>query len=453
MLHSLTSSRRSALKVGLFGLSGLSLADVLRAESTSGSTALKKSVILIWLDGGPSQLESFDPKPEAPAEIRGMFSSIGTAIPGVRFCELVPGLAQRADRLATVRSLHHATGDHFAAAHWVLTGHLGATAANLAPTHPSVGSCVARMQGPRRPAMPAYVGLPAAQSIYIFPGYQGAAYLGQEYQPFDVQPEQKYIGSGHEGAVEPPKFLKTLASTSPAAWSDRAGLLGGLDRLSREIDTSGSMTSVDQFSGRALDMILSREARVAFDMEREDVRVRERYGNGAWGHYTCMARRLIEAGVRFVTVDMPHWDHHSNLEKGHGQNMRVMDRAVSALIDDLEVRGLLEETLVLVVGEFGRTPKINKGLPGIDPVPGRDHWPGCFNAVLAGGGVKAGQVVGSTNSKGEHPVDRPIQPPDLLATVYRLLGIDTEHAFNDFSGRPKPILAKGRAIEELVGSV
>jgi uncharacterized protein (DUF1501 family) len=442
-------SRRAAIKAGLFGLSGLTAADWLRAREAAASTAASKAVILIWLDGGPSQLESYDPKPDAPAEYRGPFGAVSTSVPGVHVSELLPRQAKLMHKLALVRTLHHDNGDHFAAAHWMLTGCFGATAANLAQQHPSIGSYVARIQGPRRPSAPAYVGLPAAQSVYLFPGYQGAAYLGRAYEPFDVQPEQKYIGCSYGGPILKPKFLETLHIESRRDVDERARLIEGLDHVQRSLDAGGAMASSDAYQQQALEMLLSRRAREAFDMEREDLRVRDAYGPGPWGHYACMARRLVEAGVRFVTVDMPHWDHHSNLEKGHGANMRAMDQAVGALIEDLDVRGMLDEVLVLVMGEFGRTPRINQGLPN-DPVPGRDHWGQCFCAMLAGGGVRGGQAVGTTNPRAEYPIERPLRPGDLLATVYRLLGIDPEQTFNDHAGRPRSVLSEGEVVPELL---
>lgn len=442
-------TRRTALKAGFFGLAGASLPELLRASETSAE-ANSKSVILIWLDGGPSQLESYDPKADAPADYRGPFKAIATNVPGVQLSELLAGQSKLMDKISLVRTLHHDNGDHFAAAHWMLTGHFGSNAADRNQKFPSIGSYVSRVRGPRHPAMPAYVGLPAAQSIYIFPGYQGAAYLGRAYEPFDVQPNQKYIGHSFGGAIERPAFLDTLKVADSGQLNDRLGLMSRLDRIECELDKTGAMAGADKYQQQALDMLLSARAREAFDMDREDRRVRDRYGSGPWGHYACMARRLVEAGVRFVTVDMPHWDHHSSLEIGHGGNMRAMDRAVAALIEDLTERAMLDDVVVLVMGEFGRTPRINKGLPNIDPVPGRDHWGNCFSAMLAGGGVKGGQVVGQSDARAEYPIERPLKPSDLLATVYHLLGIDPTQTFLDHSGRPRSILANGEAIRELV---
>jgi hypothetical protein len=208
------------------------------------------------------------------------------------------------------------------------------------------------------------------------------------------------------------------------------------------------MDSMDRYQHQAVDMILGGKARAAFDIEKEDPKTRDRYGRGPWGHYTLMARRLVEAGVSFVTVDMPHWDNHSGIEKGHGTKLVRVDQAVSALLDDLQSHGLLDDVMVLVMGEFGRTPRLNKGQPGI-PIPGRDHWGNAISAMIAGGGFKGGQVVGATNDKAEHPIRHALTPADLLATVYRNLGIDITQSFEDHAGRPIPILPEGKAIQEV----
>lgn len=442
-------SRRGAIKAGALTVAGLTLADTFRNKAVASTVPQDKSVILVWLDGGPSHLESYDPKPEAPAEYRGPFQAIATNTPGIQFSENLAGQAKIADKMAVVRSLHHDTGDHFAAGHWMLTGRFGSNSANKEQVYPSVGSTIARACGSRQSGIPPYVGLPAAQSIYLYPGYQGAAYLGSTYDPFDVQPDQKYLGHSYGAEIKRPACLDNFTITDSGRFESRLSLLDRLDGVRRQLDRGGMMDSMDRYQQQAVDLMLSGEARNAFDMEQEDAKVRERYGPGPWGHYTCMARRLVSSGVRFVTVDMPHWDHHSNIEKGHGSSMRAMDRAVTALIEDLDERGMLDEVLVLVMGEFSRTPRLNSGQPGV-PVPGRDHWGNAISAMMAGGGVRGGQVVGATSHKGEYPVERPLKPGDLLATVYHLLGIDPELSFQDHAGRPTPIIDEGQAIREIV---
>jgi hypothetical protein len=442
-------SRRSALKAGFLGILGMSLPDLFRLRAQGSATAKDKAVILLWLDGGPSHLETYDPKPDAPAEYRGPYGVIDTNVPGIRISEMLPHHARHADKMVLVRSLHHDNGDHFAAAHWVLTGRLGSNFQQLAQKYPSVGSYVARVRGPNRPGLPAYVGLPAAQSVYLFPGYQGAAYLGPQYNPFDVDREQKYLAANSTMRVRTPKWLSSFDRLPAGQSQDRLGLLASFDKIRRDLDQSGIMDAMDRYQQQAIEMILGGKARQAFDIDKEDPRAADRYGTGPWGQYTLMARRLVEAGVSFVTVDMPHWDDHSNIKQGHGYKLPHLDLAVGALLDDLKDRGLLDSVLVLVVGEFGRTPRINNGQPGI-PIPGRDHWGNAFSAMLAGGGLRGGQVIGATNARGEHPVSRAMKPGTVLATIYHVLGIDPELSFKDHTGRPVPILDDPEPIREVV---
>ncbi|RPI80239.1 MAG: DUF1501 domain-containing protein, partial [Planctomycetaceae bacterium] len=398
-------SRRTALKAGFLGLSGLGLADILRLKAQGAAERSNRSVILLWLDGGPSQLETYDPKPEAPSDYRGPWDAIPTNVPGMLISESLPLHSRHADKMVFVRSVHHDNGDHFAGAHWMLTGRFGSTAVSLPQKYPSVGSYAAKVRGANQPGVPAYVGLPAAQSVYLYPGYMGGAYLGSSYNPFDVNREQAYLPANYGAPISPPKCLENFSNTAPGQTAARVDLLAKLDQLERQVDQSGRIDAIDRYQQEAVSMILGGRAREAFDMSKEDPRIADRYGRGPWGHYTLMARRLVEAGVSFVTVDMPHWDDHSNIKDGHGYKLPHVDMAVSALLDDLTQRGLINDVLVLVMGEFGRTPKINTGQPGI-PIPGRDH---CGNAisVLMAGAVRGGQIVGSTNSKAEHPVDRP----------------------------------------------
>lgn len=441
-------TRRTALKAGFFGLTGLSLADVLKARA-EGTASNDKAVILLWLDGGPSQLETYDPKPDAPAEYRGPYGSIQTNVTGIRISETLPLHARHADKMIFLRSMHHDTGDHFAGAHWMLTGRFGSTAANLPQMYPSVGSYIARVRGANRPGLPAYVGLPSAQSVYLFPGYMGAAYLGPAYNPFDVDREGRYLAANSTVPIGTPRSLQNFIQAQPGRIENRLGLVRAFDSARRDLDRSGTMDAMDRYQQQAVDMILGSRAREAFDLDRELPRLRDRYGPGPWGQYTLMARRLVEAGVTFVTVDMPHWDDHSNIREGHGYKLPHVDRAVAALLEDLQLRGLLDKVLVVVMGEFGRTPRLNTGQPGI-PIPGRDHWGQAMSVLLAGGGLRLGQVVGSTNARAERPASRPLRPHDLLATIYHVMGIDQNLSFRDHSGRPHPILDRGRPIEEIV---
>ena len=441
-------SRRSALKVGFLGLLGLSTADLLRLRAEGVAKRNGKSVILLWLDGGPSHFETYDPKPEAPREYRGPWGAIETNVSGIRISEQLPQHAKHADKMVFLRSVHHNTGDHFAAAHWMLTGRFGATSAAKEAKYPSVGSIVAKTHGANAPGIPAYVGLPSAESVYLYPGYQGASYLGGAYNPFDVHTRQKYLAANHTGPIEKPQCLEVLGGDA-ARMQSRVGLLSQLDLLRRDVDGRGVMEAMDQYQQNAVDLVTGERARSAFDIEKEDPKTRDRYGRGPWGHYTLLARRLVESGVSFVTVDMPHWDDHSGIEKGHGYKLPVLDQAVGALMQDLADRRLLDDVLVLVMGEFGRTPRINTGQPGI-PIPGRDHWGDCFSVMMAGGGLRTGQVIGASNARGESPIERPLTPSDVLSTVYHVLGIDTQQMFNDFTGRPIPMLDGGQPIREII---
>jgi hypothetical protein len=445
----LNRGRRAVLKAGVLSMAGLTLASQQRLIAEGAAKRSGKSVILIWLDGGPSQLESYDPKPEAPLEFRGPFDSIATSLPGIRFSELMPQQAKFADKMAIIRSMRHGTGDHFAGAHWMLTGRFGATTASKDIRYPSLGSCVSKLQGSNKPGLPAYVGLPSAESVYLFPGYQGAAYLGGEHDPFAVNNDSRYLHHSYNIKVEAPTCFKPPVGLDQSRAQDRSDLMRSLDRLRRDVDNTGVMDVMDSHHQSAMSLVFGGAAMEAFDISKEAPDVADRYGRNPWGQYTLMARRLVEAGVTFVTVDMPHWDHHAQLVEGHAPNMRAMDQCVGALMTDLVDRNLLDQVLVIVMGEFGRTPRINQGQAGL-PVPGRDHWGDAFSVMLAGGGLQQGVVVGATNARAEYPVEREVAPHDLLATVYRVLGIDPGTHFLDFSGRPVALVDKTDGIQELL---
>jgi hypothetical protein len=443
-------SRRSFLQAGFLGLAGLSLADFLCLQeqaAAAGSPGKKTAVILIWLDGGPSQLETYDPKPEAVSEVRGPYGAVKTNVSGIRLSEMLPNHAKWAHRMAIIRSVHHGTGDHFAAAHWMLTGRLGSTANNKDQMFPSVGAYTAAVRGPNRPDLPAYVGLPAAESVYIFPGYQGAAYLGSAFNPFDADPDNRYIGASPGKKIgTPPVFT---SKTDRPRLESRMGLLEKIDHVRAAADRSGALSSWDTYTQKAANLLLSPEVRKAFDLDAEPAKVAERYGDSPWCRYALLARRLVEAGVTFVTVDMPHWDDHSSIKTSIARKCLHFDHAVGALMQDLEERGMFDHVLVVAMGEFGRTPRLNQGLPN-DPVPGRDHWGSAMSVMMAGGGLRMGQVIGATNENSEYPVDRPFTPADILATIYHVLGIDPTQTFYDRQGRPMPILSSGEPIRELI---
>lgn len=423
------------------------MADLARLQAETNTKDTGKSVILLWLDGGPSQFETYDPKPEAPSTVRGPWGSIKTNVSGIDFSEMLPLQAKHADKMAVVRSVHHETGDHFAAGHWMLTGRFGSTSANKASVYPGVGACVSKILGGRN-GLPGYVGVPAAHAIYKYPGYMGGAYLGAAHDPFQVNMKQKYLAASSTAAIQPPPFLSSVSGDIDRT-RGRMGLLGKLDKLERYVDGSGMMETMDTFQQEAVSMVVGGNARKAFDMELEDEKIRDSYGRGPWGHYTLMARRLVESGCRFVTVDMPHWDTHSKIKIAMEQRLPHLDMAVSGLLQDLHDRGMQDDTLVVIMGEFGRTPKLNTGQPGI-PIPGRDHWGQSMSVILAGGGLKKGVVVGATNAHGEHPSERPLRPADVLATIYHVLGIDTHTSFLDHAGRPVPLVDGNKPIAELI---
>jgi uncharacterized protein (DUF1501 family) len=440
-------SRRSFLRAGFLGLAGLGLPDLLRAEraakAAGGPPPRDLSVILVWLDGGPPHHETYDPKPDAPDDFRGPLRAIDTAVPGIQVSELLPQHARLMDRMSVVRSMHHNNGDHFAAAHWMLTGYLGSNAANLAPQYPSAGSIIAKLKGPRASGMPAYVGLPQTHSIGLSPGYHGGAYLGVAYNPFSAD------GDPNNDKYEV-RNLALPQGVTPQRLDTRRGLLDAFDNARRDVDATGLMDGLDRFAQDAYAMVTSPAARAAFDIRKESPHLRDRYGRHQWGQSTLVARRLVEAGVRFVTLTFSGWDFHSSLEKGMHRVLPVLDNAVGTLVDDLELRGLLDSTVVIVMGEFGRTPRMNKaGVPGADPLPGRDHWGEVMSVLVAGGGFARGRVVGASNSRGEHPRDNPVTPADLLVTLYRQMGIDPETSFMNRSGRPITIGSTGRVISEL----
>ena len=418
-----------------------------QAAHATQSNKRDTAVILIWLDGGPSHLDTYDMKPEAPAEFKGFFDPIATNVPGIDVCELFPQHAKVADRFSIIRSLHHDSGDHFAGAHVMLTGYWGATGADTTPRYPGIGSIAAKVRGANAHGIPPYVGVPYSASVGLVPGYFGANYLGMGHNPFDT-------GSDPNAAGFQVNNLNLPGGMNVGRLDDRWALMQSFDRLRREIDRAGSMGALDTFNEEAFSMVASDAARRAFDISREDPRLRDRYGRHSWGQSVLLARRLVEAGVTFATCHFGGWDHHWNLEPGYKGNLPIVDQAVSALVEDLTVRGLLDRVLFMVVGEFSRTPRMNDGGNGGAPMsmgtPGRDHWGNAMSCLIGGGGLRGGQIVGATSPKGEYPSERPILPEDVLATVYHVLGIDYHQSFLNHAGRPIPILPRGEVIGELV---
>jgi hypothetical protein len=432
-------SRRSFLMAGSLGLAGLALPDWLcrKAQAAeTGQPTRDTAVIMIWLDGGPTHMDTYDLKPAAPAEYRGPLKGTKTNVPGIDICDLMPNQAKVMDKLAIVRSLHHTTGDHFEGAHWMLTGYKGSNAVNLDPMYPSAGSITAKVRGANKPGLPAYVAVPFAASVGLIPGYNSGAYLGTAYNPFQT-------GGDPNSRNFSVQNLRLPGGVTMSQLEDRRQLLTSFDTLRRDLDRSGTADSLDKFQCEAYELISGPTAREAFDIGKEDPRLRDRYGRHNWGQSTLLARRLVEAGVTFVTVHMGGWDDHANIEAAMKNKLPILDRALAGLVEDLSDRGLYDRVALCVCGEFGRTPRVNESA-------GRDHWGQSGFCVLGGGGLKTGLAVGSTSDKGERPKDRPVTPQDMLATLYYVLGIDTKLTFHDKLGRPHPILSSGTPIAELV---
>lgn len=406
-------SRRNFLKVGALGVGGLTLADVLRAEAAAGAKTSHKAVINIHLGGGPSHQDMFDLKPEAPVEFRGEFNPIKTNVSGIEICEHMPQLAQMADRFAVLRSLVGMYDDH--SNFHTQTG-FGRNDLRNVGGRPSLGSVVTRLQGPADSGAPPFVSYNG--------GYPG--YLGPVYKPYQPQ--------GGD--------LRLVGGMSADRLESRTNLLGSLDRIRRDVDGSGQMAAMDSFTQRAVGVVTSGKVADALDLNKEDPKVRERYGAND-GTMFLTSRRLIEAGVRVVTFDWGGWDTHGNNFVQLKSQLPRLDRALSALIQDLQDRGMLPDVTIVMWGEFGRTPRVNA-------TAGRDHWSRLSMGFLAGGGLKTGQVVGSSTRYAEDARDRPVHLLEVFATLYHNLGIDPGARLTDPSGRPQALVEQRKPIRELI---
>lgn len=438
-------SRRSFLTAGAIGVGGLTLAEFarLRAEGAVRRSAAGNSVILFWLSGGPGHMETWDPKPRAPAEYRGPFGAIDTSVPGIQFGELLPDQARLADKLAVVRTVNHGTGDHTKGNHWMLTGHEGPAfnaPDNRQQRRPSIGSAAARLHGANVPGMPPYVGVPhlrgGTDNLFHY-----AAYLGGGWNPFVVNSDPNEAGYGV-------KNLTLAGGLTLARIAERRKLMSEFDRLRAAADPL--MDDLDTYQQAAFGLLTGGQARTAFDVSQESDSLRDHYGRHTFGQSALVARRLVENGVTFVTVNCVPWDHHGSAgryktEEGARKLIPPFDRAVAALVEDLIARGLYEKTLVVAMGEFGRTPRINS-------FAGRDHWGNTFSVLFGGGGMKMGQAIGHSSARGEQVIDRPLDPQDVAATIYHHLGIDARGVmFFDRLNRPLPLLDRGEPIRELIG--
>jgi len=443
-------SRRNFVQIGLAGMASAGLPQILKAKEESarlGVASKNTSVILIWLDGGPGHMDMYDMKPEAPAEYRGIWNPIRTNVAGFELTELFPLQAKMADRFSIVRSLYHNQGDHFTGGHYMLTGRGGASGADATSKYPFVGSMATAVTGPRKPGMLPNVAVPYAMSIGLRPGYFGANYVGIQHNPFET-----------EGDPNSPNFqvqnIQMPADVTIDRLQDRQGLAKTFDRLRRDLDSRGTISAVDRFDQQAFDLVTGTAARKAFDINSEDPRLRDKYGRHNWGQSTLLARRLVEAGSTFVTVHFGGWDHHWDLKAGMENVLPIVDRAVSALFEDLTTSGLYENVLVMLCGEFSRTPRMNNGGNGGPPLsmgtPGRDHWGNSMFCLLGGGGVQGGRLVGSTNRLGESPKDQPLTPADIHHTLFHVLGVDPSLSFINHAGRPVAALEPGKVIQELL---
>jgi len=438
------SSRRDFLKVGTLGLfGGLTLPQLLRARGVAAEAGKpsKKvpSIVLLFLDGGASQFETFDPKMTAPQEYRCLFDDTQTPMAGVTFCSLLPKMAKLADRMAIVKSFTHKDSDHGGATHWVKTGYpwppeFFGKAPVIPQQSPSIGSVVARAKG----AINLETGVPRyVRVLSNHGGYPGddAVWLGQQYAPFRV---------GLKGSSN--QMLHNMGlKIAPERLGDRRALLKAVDNLDRTIDTSGLMQGLDEYQQQACTVVLGK-AKEAFDLSREDQKVRERYGEGL-GQEMLLARRLCEAGAGFITLNHGYWDHHDGIIPGCRKLCPELDHAVDAFVEDVRDRGLERDILLIVTCEFGRTPRV--GNYGKEKAAGRDHWAGLNPLAFIGGGLKMNQVIGESDDRGGYPKSRAISPQDFMATIFQVLDIDQKIQFTHQSGRPISMIEDGRAIEEL----
>lgn len=438
--------RRDFLQLGLGGVLGWGLADLMRlqaAKPTGPATAVPAAAvsggkpvncILIWLDGGPSHYETFDPKPDAPSEIRGNFQTIPTAVTGTRFCEAVPELAKTADKFTVIRSVCHKDPNHGGGNHYLMTGAptpVPVACGAFVTFHPSFGSVVSWKRG-QREGLPPYVSMPSVTRS------GGPNFLGGQHAPFVIDGSPNSSGFRVRDVVLPTEISEGRAGT-------RRELRAALDDMKRYTDrlTEDPAVTFDQYLQQGVDLVLSPKAQAAFDLAREEEKVREAYGRNDFAQRLLMARRLVEVGVSWVTVNYGGWDHHTKLFDAYkGEHVKNMDRGVAALIRDLDERGLLDSTLVVLLGEFGRTPKVNKDA-------GRDHWPHAMSILMAGAGCPRGAIIGATDAKGYAAAENVYRPEDFAASLYTKMGIDPNQVLHTNTGRPVQLVNNGRRIREL----
>ncbi len=423
--------RREFLRIGSLGLGALSLPQIMSLRAQAGVVGKPTtSVIYIELAGGPTQLETYDPKPEAPAEFRGPAQAISTNVTGVHFSEFMAAQARVMDKLAIIRSIHHERSSHDPSSHLTQTGYYKQGRKGGVNEMPCIGSVAARLRGPNQIGLPAYVAVPSRMRN------GGAAYFGNAHAPFVTggNPNQKKFTV---------RNLTLSGRMNLGRLEQRRDLLASLDAQRRYVDNRGDVHAIDHFTREAYDLVTGDLARKAFDVASEDAKIRDAYGRSTVGQSMLLARRLVEFGVTFVSVRAGGWDDHNQIEKRMKAKGPAYDQGVAALVNDLHLRGLDQDVLVVAMGEFGRTPRINRNA-------GRDHWGALMSVLLAGGDLRTGQVVGRSSPKGESPDDRPYRPENVLAMIYRHMGIDPAQTFLDFSGRPRYLLEQRDLISELI---
>jgi acetyl esterase/lipase len=430
-------SRRDCLQIGLSTLLGGGLATALRAQAHDGTKPqpIAKSCILIWMDGGPTHYETFDPKPGAPSEIRGEFSPLRTKVPGIMVSEHMKKLARLMDKIALVRSIRHDQGNHGAGNHYMMTGappRIPVGCGAFVSFHPSLGSVVAQEVG-------APAGLPAYFSMPSMSRSGGPNFLGAQYAPFvvDGDPNNKNFRV---------RDVTIPAELTTDRFTERCDLRKDVDQFQRLLDNNlaDPALGLDEHYRQASKLMQSKQAQAAFDISNEPDVVREAYGRNGFGQRALLARRLVEAGVPFITLYDGGWDHHAKLFESLKKRLPTWDQTVAALIHDLDQRGLLDSTLVIALGEFGRTPKINKD-------SGRDHWSNAMSVMFAGGKTPGGQVIGATDRQGYAAVERVLSPENFTSTVYTKLGIDPGKILYAPNGRPSHLVSDPTPIKELMG--
>ncbi len=444
-------SRRSFVQAGLLGLGGLTLPQWLASQAHAGRSTRSvapghegTNVILVWMSGGPGHHETSDPKPEAVSQFRGPFGAVSTKLPGVFVSETLPETAQVMDQLVVLRSVRHGTGDHTKGNHWMLTGFEGPDfnkPDNQIQRRPSLGSAISALRGPNVSGMPAYAAAPhlrgGTDNLFHY-----AAYLGGSANPF-------VVNSNPNAADYRVRDLSLASSLTYDRLNDRRHLLSTFDSIRRDLDTP--MQDLDGNYQAAFDLLTGSKVREAFDINAESASTRDSYGRHEFGQSALLARRLVERGVTFVTVNTQPWDHHGTANRfatAEGAKLLLppFDRAMAALIRDLIDRGLYEKTLVVAMGEFGRTPRMNDAA-------GRDHWGHTFSVLMGGGKLPRGVIVGSSDEHGAYVKERPLSPEDVAATVYHHLGINgSQVTFPDRSGRPMHLIESGEPIRELIAS-